>query len=228
MMNLWMALLLPLFFSIHGWMLPFEYADHAIKVLPDGSLLEGKEAIQSYWEQQQSLEVDSTFKLQYTIANRDQSYAYEIGGFTTTDGRQFNHLLIWNLEGIKPLRELEVIAIAEENAPLASQLKEQREAWVSYCNDHEVEKLVKSIYTPDVIYYNHRPPIRGTTAIVKAYGYMKNPEYHLELTPIFIQPVNSEIAFEIGQCAGSYGGKYIFVWQKNQQGTWKVLLDSNI
>jgi hypothetical protein len=55
---------------------------------------------------------------------------------------------------------------------------------------------------------------------------MNNPTYQLTLTPIAVEAAGKDIAFEIGQCSGSYGGKYILVWQKIGN-NWKVLFDSN-
>jgi hypothetical protein len=57
---------------------------------------------------------------------------------------------------------------------------------------------------------------------------MEREQYHLTLTPIFIEPVSATMVYEIGQCSGSYGGKYILIWQREQDGKWRILLDSNI
>ena len=56
---------------------------------------------------------------------------------------------------------------------------------------------------------------------------MNNPKYSLNLTPIVLELVNERIAIEIGQCSGSYNGKYVLVWEKTKDGQWKVLFDAN-
>ena len=93
-------------------------------------------------------------------------------------------------------------------------------------NQHNADQLVRQKYTANAIYYNHRPVLIGTKAISKEYSYMNNPKYSLNLTPIVLELVNERIAFEIGQCSGSYNGKYVLVWEKTKDG-WKVLFDAN-
>jgi len=57
---------------------------------------------------------------------------------------------------------------------------------------------------------------------------MSRESYSLRLTPIKTGQVKNNIVLEIGQCSGSYNGKYIIVWKKNALGKWEVFLDSNI
>jgi ketosteroid isomerase-like protein len=40
--------------------------------------------------------------------------------------------------------------------------------------------------------------------------------------------VNDNLVYEIGQCKGTYKGKYILVWKKESDGVWRVFIDSNI
>jgi ketosteroid isomerase-like protein len=57
---------------------------------------------------------------------------------------------------------------------------------------------------------------------------MSNESYQLTLNPITIETVNPETVFEIGQCEGSYNGKYILIWKKQTDGQWRIWVDSNI
>jgi hypothetical protein len=84
------------------------------------------------------------------------------------------------------------------------------------------------MYTPNTLYYNHRPLLRGRAALEKEYAYMKAPDYQLTLTPWYVVPVSEHLVIEMGQCSGSYGGKYLIVWQEQVPGVWQVLLDANL
>ena len=98
---------------------------------------------------------------------------------------------------------------------------------MSYCNSHEVEKLVKELYVPNAYYYNRGRLLKGTKALVAEYSYMNSPNYSLQLTPKHIVSVNSEIVYEIGQCSGSYPLPYMLVWKRLENGNWQILMDSN-
>ena len=99
---------------------------------------------------------------------------------------------------------------------------------MQYCNAHQVDKLVNELYTKDALYYNHRPMINGRERLIQEYSYMGNPAYKLALKPITVRPFSKDLVVEIGQCEGSYPGKYILIWQRSDQGVWQIALDSNI
>ncbi len=167
--------------------------------------------------------------LHRVIANEERGYLYEIGHFTNARQEEFKHLLILKQQGDTLRREMEFIALAsavDSSALLA--FEERRDEWMELCNAHNAEKLVTSLYTPNALYYNHKPLITGHEAIARDYQYMNQKSYSLQLSPIHVELVSDRVAFEIGQCSGSYGGKYIFVWQKDGEGNWSILVDSNI
>ena len=64
--------------------------------------------------------------------------------------------------------------------------------------------------------------------MIKEYSYMNNKNYRLNLQPLIVKAVNASFAFEIGQCSGSYNGKYILIWKIDSDGSWKIFIDSNI
>jgi ketosteroid isomerase-like protein len=153
---------------------------------------------------------------------------YEIVTFKAGD-ESYTQLIIWNQKNGGPLRELEVIgqSVNQRNTT-PGMLDAARAEWVRLCNEHDPRKLVGELYTADAMYYNHKPMIVGTEAIAKEYWYMGNSSYQLRLAPIMIEMVSQDLAFEIGQCSGSYNGKYVLVWKKSADKGWQVALDSNI
>ncbi|WP_235295999.1 YybH family protein [Portibacter marinus] len=108
-----------------------------------------------------------------------------------------------------------------------NKIEERRQAWMDLCNAHDAAKLVRTLYSKDAVYFNHRPLIIGHEAIAVEYDYMNRQQYELDLTPIYIKAVNDQCIFEIGQCSGSYNGKYVLIWEKEQNGIWNIKMDSN-
>jgi hypothetical protein len=78
------------------------------------------------------------------------------------------------------------------------------------------------------MYYNHKPIVQGTENLIQEYGYMNRESYSLQLDPKKSVIVNANFVFEIGQCSGSYGGKYVLIWKKEADGNWRIYIDSNI
>jgi ketosteroid isomerase-like protein len=108
-----------------------------------------------------------------------------------------------------------------------SELDESRTEWMRLCNAHQVDQLVSRLYASNAFYYNRGRLLQGTKAITKEYSYMSNPNYSLKLTPKHVAFVTPDIAYEIGQCSGSYPNPYMLLWEKEEDGRWVILMDSN-
>ncbi len=205
------------------------YFPDAIKIYGHGELYLGASEIAEYWSNQEMniKEIETNFSVN---ANYDSTYIYEIGAFEDSEGRNFAHLLIKNQSDGFPSRELEALALYSDTDIEAakSEISNQRNRWMHYCNTHQVDSLVMNLYYPNAVYYNHRLPITEQSALIQEYRYMGNERYSLKLIPLHLEVINDQVAFEIGQCEGSYNGKYMLMWFKDEQGEWKVLMDSNI
>lgn len=172
--------------------------------------------------------IDSINTLANIVADKENLFEYEIGSFSTSNKQGYKYLQIWSGKSGTKKKRLEWIAKSTSTPPVTAELVPYREKWVERCNAHSAIDLVKNLYTKNAIYYNHKPLITGTQAIAKAYDYMNRPDYKLQLTPTVVETVTDQLAFEIGQCSGSYEGKYILVWVKETDGNWRILFDSNI
>ncbi|MFK7921402.1 MAG: hypothetical protein AB8H47_05570 [Bacteroidia bacterium] len=204
------------------------YTEQAIHINADGSVINGREEIIELIKQQ-DWHINSIATTQTATTHRDSSFQYGLGRFYTQGGQMYQHLLIWNLEGEIPMRELEMIVKADEfDQTILDQINQRRTEWIELCNQHNAKHLVEELYSEDAIYYNHKPIIRGREAITADYQYMNRPQYNLLLTPIIISAVNEQLVYEIGQCSGSYGGKYILVWEKETDGKWYISMDANL
>ncbi len=201
------------------------YTPQALSINEQGEVVrEGVNILQAH--RQSWGKVDSLQTIRRVLANAP--YEYEIGSFRTDEPRQYQHLIIWKREAEDKKRELEFIATVGETESDNTDIDAQRAAWMDLCNQHDAAQLVTELYTEDALYYNHKPLVAGREAISQEYQYMNRENYRLHLEPILLQRVNENLAFEIGQCLGSYGGKYILIWQKQESGKWQVLFDSNI
>ena len=202
----------------------------AISVAENGIFYIGMPAIQKRHEElkAQSGPLDSLYTLFSTTAGRENEYRYEIGALTSKNGKELTYLSVSNLSTPFPTRELEFISPVSLAKPDLSEIEEARNRWMELCNAHDAYKLVKQCYTANALYYNHKPLIFGTDSIAKVYSYMNRESYRLTLVPLHVELVSVNLVFEIGQCSGSYGGKYVIIWKREDDGIWRVLLDSNV
>lgn len=207
--------------------LQFLYKPEAIKITAEGEIVEGKTNIGKHWLNQ-SLTVKSLHSDTLLLASKQRGLAYEIGTFMDTAGNVYKQLVIWENHDADRSRVFELIEAAGMANSLPSGITTRRALWMDLCNEHNVEGLVNELYTEDALYFNHKPLVKGRTALIREYQYMKNENYHLTLNPIIVEKVNEETVYEIGQCEGSYGGKYILIWKLGVDGNWRIWIDSNI
>lgn len=203
------------------------YFEKVIKINSAGEVLVGRDAIIEDWKKV-DWNIKSIAELKRVDTHKNNPYEYEIGEFKNSKGEDFKHLIIWNTKEKTKTRELEFIAKAENFSSYKKEIDQRRKEWMAICNSHNAKKLVHQLYSENAIYYNHKPVLIGRDSITKEYSYMNRPQYQLTLTPIHLEEVTENLAFEIGQCSGGYGGKYMIVWQKDETGKWHVLMDSNI
>ncbi|SHJ20502.1 YybH family protein [Aquimarina spongiae] len=204
------------------------YADKSVKVISADSIIFGATSIADYYINQ-SAEINESESLFLIEANKHEGIDYEIVSYKTKDSEEYVQVVVWkSIEG-KKVREFEYDAKRDISIPdgYIDQISKARNLWIQLCNEHNAEHLVSKLYTSNAIYFNHKPLVIGTEAISKEYRYMNSDTYNLTLEPLKTEMVTDNIAFEIGQCKGSYGGKYVIVWQKEAEGNWKVFIDSN-
>ena len=202
------------------------YVKNAIKIFPNGAIIAGNNAIDSSYKNR-SFVIDSIQIIKNVVANKKRGINYEIGDYWI--GKQaYKQLIIWNTIETIQKRELEFIAKSTPSPSVLEEINLSRKKWIALCNQHNAAQLVAQVYTPNAIYYNHKPAIIGREGITAEYQYMNQEKYSLHLEPIIVETVTPELVFEIGQCAGSYQGKYMIIWQKQENGDWQVLMDSNI
>jgi ketosteroid isomerase-like protein len=205
------------------------YATSAVKIISADTIINGSSQIAAYYENHKSniASIESLFSVE---ANKKRGITYELVEYKTENGKEYIQIIIWKTENEKTIREFE---FTEESNVTASKIDitdiaERRKLWMELCNANNAENLVKQLYSKNTMYYNHKPVIIGTENLIQEYDYMNNKTYSLALQPEILKIVNANFAFEIGQCKGSYGGKYILIWKKQADGNWYIYIDSNI
>ncbi|TDQ32210.1 Cif family virulence factor [Zeaxanthinibacter enoshimensis] len=205
------------------------YLNNAVKIIAHNNIINGAPGIAEYYSSNHPKisRVHSLFKIE---ANSQKGIHYEIVSYRTEDMEEYTQLLIRRGEGEEARREFEytgkagVGSVRVDTAVISA----RRNEWVKLCNAHKAENLVQNVYSENTMYYNHKPLVIGKSDLAREYAYMNNENYTLDLHPLKVEVVNAGLVFEIGQCSGSYNGKYMLVWKKDSDGTWNVYIDSNI
>jgi len=203
------------------------YIENAFKVLANGEILDGNQQIKNYFLQN-SIAVKSIKTDTVIVANKRMGLEYEMGEFTDSKNKKYKHLIIWETKNLKRQRVFEFVEKVEPTNDVLSEIERRRKLWMQLCNNHNAAELINEMYSKNTIYYNHKPIVKGRDSLIPVYQYMNNEDYKLSLHPIIIEVVNKDFVFEIGQCKGSYNGKYILIWRKGENGKWEIFIDSNI
>lgn len=205
------------------------YSTNSVKIIFPDSTIENSNQIADYYSAQKG-KIKSINSLFSVEANSKRKINYELISYKTDNRKEFIGIVIWKIENEKIIREFEFTKESNFDSKKfdTTNIDERRKLWIQFCNENNSKNLVEELYSNNTIYYNHKPLIRGRDDLIKEYSYMNNKNYHLQLHPLILKAVNSNFVFEIGQCTGSYDGKYILVWEKKFDGKWKIIIDSNI
>lgn len=195
-----------------------------VYILNQGKLISEESQIQEFISEFTSL--NSVYIKRY-LKVVNNSLAYEMG-VIKIDENTFSVMMVKS-EDQSSLDQIDLLIIYqnEDTNGSGDDINLAREKWMTLCNNHESSKLVNTLYTADAYYYNRGRLLKGTNDITSEYTYMSNPSYTLKLTPNRVISVSDSITFEIGQCSGSYPLPYMIVWEKQSNGRWMVMLDSN-
>lgn len=203
------------------------YHEHSIKVLANGQVLNGFQQIKEHLSLN-SEKIIAVHSDTLILANEARAIEYEISESILESGKSNKHLVIWQTKDTQRQRVFEFTARVDNPSENLSELDRRRALWISLCNQNDAQTLIQELYSENTIYYNHKPLVQGRIPLAREYQYMNDKAYELSLQAIMVAPVNKDYVFEIGQCSGSYNGKYILIWRKDEDGQWRIFIDSNI
>jgi len=206
---------------------PFPYVvDEESTIIKSGETFVGNDEIENDFLFSSTTQLEK--ELFFTTANKEREIEYRIVQVAREEQQtDFGVLITQNTIDQKRLNLLYLTEGGDEAPNWENEINERRAAWMKTCNNHNVTELINEFYSITPFYYNHKPLVSNPAALIQEYSYMANENYQLTLTTLFKEPVNSSTVYEIGQCSGSYNGKYILVWVK-EDGEWKIKFDSNI
>lgn len=203
------------------------YDVNAVKVLEDGSMINGGEQISDFILSNSST-IRSIKSDSIIVAHQERAIEYELSESLYAGNERYKNLVIWQTKNAERKRVFEFVIQAGETKPKEGVMDQRRELWIDLCNRNNAKSLIEEMYSEHTLYFNHKPMVQGRALLLKEYQYMNNKEYELFLQPEIVEPVNDKFVFEIGQCSGGYHGKYILVWRKEPDGKWRIFVDSNI
>ncbi len=196
-------------------------------ILSERGIIRGADAVNTFKSELiESGLKERTYEKKFSI-EVTTDLAYEIGEIRA-QSKSFSVMLVQKKDSkTGPKFEFLVIYNKESANAEATGIDAGRTRWMELCNAHLAVELVKELYTADAFYYNRGRLLQGTEELSAEYSYMNSPTYSLKLTPKHVAFVADKIAFEIGQCSGSYPLPYILLWEKQSDGRWQVRMDSN-
>ena len=203
------------------------YVENAFKVLANGKILEGNQQIKNHLLQN-AIAVQSIQSDTIIVAHKKRGLEYEIGEFMDNRNQKYKYLIIWETKDLNRQRVFEFVEEIELTDAIPPEIESRRNLWMQLCNNHNAAELINEMYSKNTLYFNHKPMVKGRDSLIPEYEYMNNKDYELSLSPEVVKAVNNDFVFEIGQCKGSYLGKYILIWRKTEMGKWEIFIDSNI
>jgi len=203
------------------------YAEHAIKIFEDGTTMVGRQPIVDFYHTV-SYSVNSFHSDTILMANAKRGLEYEMSEYTDNSNTKCKQIVIWEGKDSERERVFEFAVEMDETGDNLSEIDNRRDQWIKLCNMNNAENLINEMYSQNTLYFNHKPLVTGRKSLIEEYAYMNRENYELTLSPIIVDQVNQNLVFEIGQCKGSYNGKYIIIWRKEASGKWEVFIDSNI
>ncbi len=205
------------------------YSEQALLLPEREKYIKGRQAVSTYHlNKKEKVVIEAIHPVYRMQLSENQSMVYEIGYFTTNDVLVYQYLVIWNNNEGAWVRELEAVAELSSAADGDSGIDKARDKWIELANKHSAMDLAEGIYAEDFIYYNRGEVYEDYKTLAAVYSYMNNASYSVDLKKAICIQVKSDLAYEIGTWhAPGMNGNYIIIWCKQQNGEWKIKLDSN-
>jgi len=132
---------------------------------------------------------------------------------------------------------LTLAVAAQTNSKAAEAIRKTDQAWMAAYASKDVEKSASFMAPDGAMYAPNAPAAQGLEAVKNmAAGMFKMPDVKLSWAPTLVEAAKSG---DLGVSSGTYEfsfkdpsgkvvhdkGKYVTVWKKQADGSWKVLRD---
>jgi len=205
------------------------YAPNSLLFTGD-TAVPGNNAIADYFQKHKPVEIFPDTVFVTDIIQHDTCRYIELGRYETANPERPPQVYItaWRKQASAWVRELDVWIPATRCGEVPSSIDTARACWVGLANRHNPEDLVAGLYTADAIYFNRGIIDTGHREIARRYSYMASPDFAIALQPEHVVMVRPDTALETGQyLAGEYNGYYVLVWERQEDASWKAILDFN-
>ncbi|NNE27239.1 MAG: hypothetical protein HKN09_10380, partial [Saprospiraceae bacterium] len=118
------------------------YTTNAVKLFSSGKYVEGGQQIATdYLNNPNEIKFINTL---YSVeARKERQIQYEIGTFKDKNDYTYIYLWVWNNQDDKPKIELDYFDGLSDAVIDSTGLNKSRNAWMRYCNAHDVEGLIR-------------------------------------------------------------------------------------
>ena len=131
-----------------------------------------------------------------------------------------------------------LLGLAQQtNSKAAEAIRKADQAWLAAFSTKDANKAASFVASDGAVYSPNAPAAQGTDAVVKLFNdFYKTPDIKLTWTPTLVEAAKSG---DLGFSSGTYEmtfkdpsgktvndhGKYVTVWQKQHDGSWKAIRD---
>lgn len=131
-----------------------------------------------------------------------------------------------------------LLGVAQQtNSKAAEAIRKADQDWMAAFATKDANKAASFVASDGAVYSPNAPSAQGTEAVVKLFNdFYKTPDIKLTWTPTLVEAAKSG---DLGFSSGTYEmtfkdpsgkmvsdhGKYVTVWQKQHDGSWKAIRD---
>ncbi len=195
----------------------------------ENSMTSGNENVSNFLLNKNKLNIKS-FKTEKIILH-DLNNILELGFLETDDFDKIYYLTAWNKINGFWLRELDVLYPKNNVIQNTNKINLARLNWVEMLKAHDIIDLVDCLYLKNSIYFYNGKINHGRENVVKAFieSGMAEENFNMNLHPIDVLLIQEKVAFESGEYLinNQTKGHYLLVWNKDEDDSWKIVLDFN-
>jgi hypothetical protein len=168
------------------------------------------------------------------IYEQSSTQLFEIGEYVLADNSELTYLTAYTKYTDQWLRQLEVLykkADASVDVEEIDDMKNEIEqSWARAIASKDADQMVGALFWEDARYLNlvGGQHTDGYEELVAEYGFTELPGIQFSVKVMDLYVVRDDVIYIIGQYqVGTNQGNYALIYTKNEQNTWKNILDTN-
>ncbi len=193
----------------------------------DGIFYEGKENIEISLKEKLSFKGKISNVELRNLKKYDTFKFLETGTITTETNAMYDYMIVWEFYKKNWNKTIELIFEHEKTEGIENEIEKARRKWELKAGTHDTVEIVKEMYMENGGYFGQEQLRVGHKELIEAFNSpFSDVNNNFKLEADYINVVSNKTVYEIGRYStGQFNGNYIFVWQKDENGNWKVGLD---